>query len=163
LFYFRAFNGDSDSENVRPTSFAEQTQNVRPTSFAEQPARTLITQNTTQISQLQQHHQHQQQEIQQQHQQQQQIQQQQQQQQIQQQQQQQQIQQQQQLYDTPTKRPLEKKTATFADLPNTTTWRQQQQQQQQNPLNENNPSQGLFDFLKKCQTNASDLLQKRDR
>jgi hypothetical protein len=64
------------------------------------------------------------------------------------QQQQQQIQQQQiqqQLYDTPTKRPQEKKTATFADLPNTTTWRQQQQQQQQHPLNETIPTQGFFD------------------
>jgi calmodulin-regulated spectrin-associated protein len=73
------------------------------------------------------------------------------------QQQQQQIQQQQiqqQLYDTPTKRPQEKKTATFADLPNTTTWRQQQQQQQQHPLNETIPTQGIFDCLKKrCSTN----------
>jgi len=114
LFYFRAYNGDSDSENVRPTSFAEQ-------------PRTNIV-NSTQNSQLQQQFQQQQQQIQQ-----------------------QQIQQQ--LYDTPTKRPPEKKTATFADLPNTTTWRQQQQQQQQNPLNENIPTQGLLDFLEKRSTN----------
>ncbi|XP_065345120.1 patronin isoform X5 [Cloeon dipterum] len=73
----RAYNGDSDSENVRPTSFAD------------------LSRQNTQNSQ------------------------------------------QQQPYDTPTKSRPEKKTATFADLPNTTTWRQQQQQhQQQPPLND---------------------------
>lgn len=106
--YYRAYNGDSDSENVRPTSFAELSQPP------QQPRP-----NTQNNSQLQQQHQQQQQQIQ------------------------QQIQQQ--LYDTPTKRPQEKKTATFADLPNQTTWRQQQQQQQQHPLNETIPTQGLFD------------------
>jgi len=121
LFYFRAYNGDSDSENVRPTSFAEQ-------------PRTNIV-NSTQNSQLQQQFQQQQQQIQQ-----------------------QQIQQQ--LYDTPTKRPPEKKTATFADLPNTTTWRQQQQQQQQNPLNENIPTQGLLDFLEKRSTNKWSIAEE---
>ncbi|CAB3360060.1 Hypothetical predicted protein [Cloeon dipterum] len=69
----RAYNGDSDSENVRPTSFAD------------------LSRQNTQNSQ------------------------------------------QQQPYDTPTKSRPEKKTATFADLPNTTTWRQQQQQHQQPP------------------------------
>ncbi|XP_059481645.1 patronin isoform X5 [Neocloeon triangulifer] len=77
----RTYNGDSDSENVRPTNFAE------------------TSRQNTQNSQ--------------------------------------------QAFDTPTKiRSAEKKTATFADLPNTTTWRQQQQQQhQQLPFNEAIPTQ----------------------